>query len=320
MTCKSAFRPKWTWLPSAKSAISCWPAFEGAKLRHVTFGENATWKVTNSRGAFALRVYRPGRWTDSQILVEHSLMKALGAKWGVLSPLRGVDGESLQVIPGTDLRAALYPWAPGRLHLRKPNERRVRRLGHYIAGLHNHLAKEKLEAHIRKWDLETLLFGPLKAAKEVWSKECPLEPFSKELQEWAFAIRDKWLAASPLCNLLHADLHMGNIKWSRVGISCIDFDDCGWAPLAYDLAVCSQGCHALKHPETIGIMVKAYNEVAKNQMSPGLVKLFIIVRNYWALGWISERPELFDEGKLGERIQGITKTIENLIARQWLEY
>ena len=311
-------RPKWTRLPVARAALRRWSGFSGAKLRHITFGENTTWKIVNKKGAFALRIYRPGRWTDEQISVEHSLMSALGKDYGVYAPCYGVDNETLQLVPGTNLRAALYPWVPGRLFLKQPKAKRVRLLGHYIASLHNHLARKSLRDDIRSWDIASLIEQPMAVAKNQWTKELPGTPFPVELATWANECQQAWKKLAPKSNLLHADLHMGNIKWSQQGLSCIDFDDCGWAPLPYDLAVCAQGCWGMREPRVIEEMVKAYNEFAKDKTTIEAVKLFIVIRNFWSLGWVSERPELYKAGELGKTLQRIANTIDVLVKRQWL--
>ena len=311
-------RPKWTRLPVARAALQRWSGFSEAKIRLITFGENTTWKIVGNNGAHALRIYRPGRWTDEQILLEHTLMHALGEDFGVYAPYSGVDGETLQLVPGTKLRAALYPWVPGRLYFKQPKLKRVRRLGHYIASLHNHLADKRLRDDIRSWDFASLIDQPMEATRASWAKELPEEPFPEELEEWAKSCKQTWQKLSPSSNLLHADLHMGNIKWSQQRMSCIDFDDCGWAPLPYDLAVCSQGCWGLREPQVIEEMVKAYNEVAFDKTTVEAVKLFIVIRNFWSLGWVSERPELYKKGEQAKVLQRIAKTIDVLVSRKWL--
>ncbi|MDF1524621.1 MAG: phosphotransferase, partial [Trueperaceae bacterium] len=108
-----------------------WRLPSDRSLRRVDFGENATYRVSGPSGDFALRLYRPGRWTDEEIVQEHALMRQLGAELGVFPPVEGRDGRSLQALP-SGTRAALFPWVPGRLCQRRPSPRRYRRIGELL--------------------------------------------------------------------------------------------------------------------------------------------------------------------------------------------
>ena len=311
-------RPKWSWLPIAKGALTRWPKLSNASIRHITFGENATWKVKLSDSAFALRVYRPGRWSDEQILVEHELMQTIGPTLGVLPAVKGIDGHTLQLVPETKLRAALFPWAPGRLYCKKPNRQKVRRLGQYIGTLHERLSAHSFRQQERTWDRQTLLFGPLQAAKERWKTELPNSAFPRELDEWARDCEIKWQKETPPTNLLHADLHLGNLKWSRSGICCIDFDDCGNAPLAYDLAVSAMSSGGMRDPNILTELLYGYNSVASTSIDESIVRFFMIIRKFWSMGWVSERPELFDKGELATVLSQSARTIEKMVEQNWL--
>jgi Ser/Thr protein kinase RdoA (MazF antagonist) len=64
-------------------------------------------------GALVAKFYRPGRWTDAQILEEHAFAAELAEREiPVVAPLPAADGRTLNAFGG--FRFALFPKRPGR--------------------------------------------------------------------------------------------------------------------------------------------------------------------------------------------------------------
>lgn len=311
---RPAQRPPWTLHGPARAVLGRWPGLSAAPMRHVTFGENATWRVAGPDGPLALRIYRPGRWSAEQVVVEHRLMGVLGPGLGVRPPVPGRDGETLQRVPGTDLLAALFPWVPGRLAGRRPGLPRLELLGQYVGLLHGRLAQRPLAGDERHWDEESLVTGPLRTARERWAVELPDQPFPRVLVEQAPSWLDRWRRLGSARALLHADLHLGNLKWDGETLGCIDFDDCGVAPLAYDLAIPALGCRGERHPAVLDALLAGYAATAPRPADRSEVLLFMAIRRLWGMGWVSERPELFEPGRLGRILKGSAETIETMVA------
>lgn len=305
-------RPRWGGLAVARDALSCWEHTPLSAPRHILFGENATWRIKTDSSVFALRIYRPGRWTDEQLEVEHRLMNLLGQKHGVMPPVAGKDGETLQFVPGTEYRAALFPWVPGRLFLGKPSVKQLRRLGSYLGRVHCYMLNSPPPESQRVWDEETLLWQPLQVARDTWPTLGLDEPFPEKILRLVDKFSGHWKRLSPLTALVHADLHLGNLKWSPNALFPIDFDDCGIAPLAYDLAVpasCFYGSKTEK--DVLQHFLGGYEEAGPQPISLPELRLFMGIRKIWMFGWCAERPEVFSKPMLSSRYRAFTKQLDN---------
>ena len=296
---KSSPRPKWSRSELARSALSNWRAYENGSMRLITVGENATWRISSSRGLAALRIYRPGRWSDEEILTEHRLMNLLGEDFAVSPPLRGKDGETLQVLGPDRSRAALFPWAKGRLFLRRPSMKKIRALGSYIARMHRRLESLPIPRAARYWDENTLLDGALEILRDK-SRFLPESELTLTwLEELVGYLRETWRRYSPPLALIHADLHFGNIKWSKESLTPIDFDDAGVAPLSYDLGVLAFYCKGARdHHLLWEELLRAYGTGFHRSLSMGELKLFVAVRTFWLLAWVCDRSDVIEPGEL----------------------
>lgn len=273
--------------------MACWNLPSGTPLRKVDFGENATYRIAGPSGDFALRLYRPGRWTDEEILQEHALMHQLGEELGVFPPVAGRDGRSLQALP-SGTRAALFPWVPGRLCQRRPSPRRYRRIGELLGRMHARLFPHGCSETSRRWDAEGLLFDPLRTARKRWPTEQRPEALLRETDDRIRSLAADWKGLAPPQTLLHADLHLGNVKWTRRGAHPIDFDDCGITTAAYDLAVPAYSTLRTEDPDDgLADLLHGHGRHAPHRVSLEELQLFLVARGVWLLGWIAERPELF---------------------------
>jgi len=314
-------RPSWGGLAVAKKALTCWNINVQA-MRHICFGENATWRIKTKSSVFALRIYRPGRWTDQQINVEHSFMNSLGFGFAVEAPVAGKSGETLQLVPQSSFRAALFPWVSGRLFLGEPTKKHLNRLGSYLGSMHSHIIKVnhsishqssgKGTSH-RLWDKETLLFQPLEVTRKIWPSLDLEKSILTKLIKRVKQFSRLWDKARPLKALVHADLHFGNLKWSPEELRPIDFDDCGIAPLAYDLAVpacCFYGSKTKK--DVLVDFLSGYEETAPKPVSLFELRLFMSIRKIWMIGWCIERPEIFNKDMLRVRCKNYIEHLDNL--------
>lgn len=309
---KGLLPPAWTRIPTARRAVACWRLPRDVSMRKVDFGENATYRLSGRTGDFALRLYRPGRWTDGEIGQEHDLMRRLGTELGVLPPVAGRNGRSLQVLDcGT--RAALFPWVPGRLCCRRPSRRRFRRVGELLGRMHGKLFAGASRDSSRRWDVEGLLHGPFRSALALWPTAGRPEALLRDTEERIRGLAADWARMGPAETLLHADLHLGNVKWTSRGAHPIDFDDCGVTTAAYDLAVPAYSFARLDDPDAgLAELLEGHGRHAPHGVSPEELRLFVVARGVWLLGWIAERPELFEGDRMErallhhlERIRGL---------------
>ena len=207
--------------------------------------ENRVFQVFLEDGrAVVAKFYRPGRWSDAQILEEHAFaLELAAAEVPVVPPLElAVTDASAQVVgPPPTLahfeghRFAVAPRCAGREpELDDPEV--LRRIGAFIGRLHA-VGRQRRFEH-RHWldphaDGRRAL-GLLKAGGFVppdqwpnWAATCEQ---ALDLVDAAFA------AAQPLATLrLHGDCHIGNVLWRDGQPNVVDLDDAIQGPAVQDL-------------------------------------------------------------------------------------
>ena len=189
------------------------------------------------------KFYRPGRFTDAQILEEHAFLDELAeAELPVAAAIRDADGRSLTELAlasddGGEIRCrvALFPKLRGRAPELESTES-LEWLGRFIARQHQvgvagrfttrpPLSIDRLGASA----LEDTLQGPLLPAN--------LRPrYAASARALIDSVRGAFANAGRLSLLrAHGDLHPGNLLWNQNGPVFVDYDDCGMAPAIQDL-------------------------------------------------------------------------------------
>lgn len=204
-------------------------------------------------GFVVLKFYRPGRWTEAQILEEHAFAAELAAaEVPVVPPMTlhplGGGGRPQDTAPlehlGTPptlarrgpLRWAVSPRAGGRApELDDPAV--LRRIGHCLGRLHA-VGRRQPFRHRPRLDLARL--GEQARATVLASPHLPRE-LAARWQATVDALLDRVrerFAAQPGLRWLraHGDCHPGNLLWTEAGgPHFVDLDDCGTAPAVQDL-------------------------------------------------------------------------------------
>ena len=180
------------------------------------------------------KFYRPERWTDAQILEEHTFAHELfDAEIPMVPPLRDANGESLHHDDG--LRFALFDRRGGRAPELDRRETRLR-LGRFIGRIHAVGASAPFE---HRPALDRATFGDEPLAWIVASKIVPppLDAVWKGVVEHALtAIAACEVRAGTTRTIrLHGDCHVGNILWTDDGPHFVDLDDCRSGPALQDL-------------------------------------------------------------------------------------
>lgn len=283
-----------------------------APTRRINVAENGTWRVDTPSGRFALRLYRPGRWSDDAIAEEHALMRFLGPQQGVLPPRPGLDGETLQPIEGG--RAALFPWVPGRF-AKKVKPHHVRLLGATLAALHQQLQSYPLPSATQRprWDRTSLLSRHTTTLEAGWALHAPEEPCP--FLDAIPLLEDAWDDAGPLPEaLLHADLHFGNCTFHQGRVYPIDFDDCGVAPLAYDLAVVAQATR--RTPDLRTLLLQSYNDARPPEpLAFNTLALLEAARVVWITAWVFERPDVFSPHTTQRLLPDMRARLSDVLSR-----
>jgi Ser/Thr protein kinase RdoA (MazF antagonist) len=214
--------------------------------------ENRVFQVFLENGqAVVAKFYRPGRWSDAQIVEEHGFATALAAaEVPVVAPLvlqaasPAVAALRLHGAPATLAcldtpqgahRFTVAPRCAGREpELDQPGV--LQQIGRFIGRLHAVGCKQPF-AHRHVMNpaadgaraLALLCDGGFVPAPELpaWKQACE--------QALADVVR-AFEAAAPVTTLrLHGDCHIGNVLWREGGVHAVDLDDAMQGPAVQDL-------------------------------------------------------------------------------------
>lgn len=179
------------------------------------------------------KFYRTGRWTDAQILEEHTFAQALAnAEIPVVPP---IVHRGRTLLRHQDLRFSLSPRRGGRdPELDDPTV--LRRLGRLLARLHNVGAAA---AFAHRPALTIRSFGEAPGGYLLDGNWIPpeLEPAYRSVLDQALGeVRACFERAGVVSQLrLHGDCHRGNILWTDAGAHFVDLDDARTGPAIQDL-------------------------------------------------------------------------------------
>ncbi len=180
------------------------------------------------------KFYRPGRWSDAQILEEHRYSQELAdAELPAVAPLTSPDGQTLMHARGH--RFALYPRRAGRAP-DADNPEVLERIGRLIGRMHGIGRRDRFRhrlpldvAHYGEPALKATLDSPLLA------EGCKSR--YREAATLILASVDRALRqVAPFTGLrLHGDCHWSNVLWREEQPLLVDFDDARSGPAIQDL-------------------------------------------------------------------------------------
>jgi Ser/Thr protein kinase RdoA (MazF antagonist) len=187
----------------------------------------------NGPPSVVAKFYRPGRWSDAQILEDHAFTAELAEREiPVVAPLSSA-AKTLHEFRG--FRFAVYPRRGGRTpELEDPDT--LEWMGRFIGRIH-------AVGAVRPFATRPAL---------------DIETFGREPREWLLAhdfipadLLEAWKSAADLALTgvvrcyeragevrtlrLHGDCHAGNVLWTDEGPHFVDFDDCRSGPAIQDL-------------------------------------------------------------------------------------
>jgi Ser/Thr protein kinase RdoA (MazF antagonist) len=213
--------------------------------------ENRVFQVFLEDGrAVVAKFYRPGRWSDAQVIEEHAYaLELAAAEVPVVPPLvlHGAAGTPGLVLRGDPPTLACLSLAHGthryavaaRCAGREPeleDPAALRQLGRFIGRMHE-VGRRRPFAHRHRLDPRTdgqralalLIDGGFVPDTQLaaWRQAC------EQALAGALAAFD---AAAPLATLrLHGDCHLGNVLWRDGAPHVVDLDDAMQGPAVQDL-------------------------------------------------------------------------------------
>jgi Ser/Thr protein kinase RdoA (MazF antagonist) len=224
--------------PLALAALREYPMPPG-RLVFVSHGENTTFRLD---GSYLVRVHRPqrhGRDADPSAAIRSELdwLVAIRADTDVEVPVPVSARDGRTVVETGGRMVSVLRWMAGRLHENTIRPVQLRRLGVVLATLHRHAAAWTPPAGFTRirWDYETffgdvMVYGGIPASG-VW------ELLPADTRRAFDRVAERMAGRFDELCLVHADLHPGNVLFHQGRARPIDFDDCGFAPLRYDVGV-----------------------------------------------------------------------------------
>jgi len=192
--------------------------------------------ATTSSGAAAVvaKFYRPGRWSDAQILEEHAFAAQLAElEIPVVAPLHVAGGNTLPTFGG--FRFAVYPKHGGRAP--ELEDRSVLTwIGRFIGRIH---AVGDVTPFQHRPAIDIASFGEEPRDFLLAHDFVPadlLPAWTSSVAQALDGVRRCYDRAGDVPALrLHGDCHAGNILWTGNGPHFVDFDDCRTGPAVQDL-------------------------------------------------------------------------------------
>jgi Ser/Thr protein kinase RdoA (MazF antagonist) len=252
--------------------------------------ENRVYQVGLEEGEpLIAKFYRPGRWSDGQIIEEHRFSMELAEhELPVVAPWVNSAGETLFHHDG--FRFALYPRQGGRAP-EFDNLNNLPILGRMLGRIH---CIGSVRPFARRPTLDSRSFGH--ESVELISERCIPEEYRASytavtgqlLQE----IDDITAAAGPLRYLrVHGDCHAGNILWRDGAPHFVDFDDARMAPAVQDLWMMLSGERERQNAQ-LGALMEGYSEF--HDFNPAELRLIEPLRALRMLhysAWLARRWE-----------------------------
>ena len=233
------------------------------------------------------KFYRPGRWTDEQILEEHDFARELAEREIPVVAALEIAGATLHHHGG--FRFALFPRRGGRApELEDPTT--LEWLGRFIGRIH---AVGATKPFVHRPALDVPSFG--KASRD-WLLANNFIP-ADLLDAWsgaaALAIEGAQHAfdrAKGVARIrLHGDCHAGNVLWTPGGPHFVDFDDARTGPAVQDLWMLLSGDRASMSLQLRHVLA-GYEDFAEfDDRELALVEALRTLRLLHYSAWIARR-------------------------------
>ncbi len=237
-----------------------------------------------------VKFYRPGRWTEEQILEEHRFLLDLKSNdISVVAPLVFEDSQAtVRTDPKSGLYFAVFPRAGGR-SLDELNDESLGRMGRLVARMHGVGAGRK---HQHRIALTTKTYGGLDEAFLMQRGFLPAEISSRygNVVSEIFRLTDELMKGVPTIRI-HGDLHLGNLLWDKKDCLVVDFDDSMTGPAIQDLWLLVPGRDE-EDKRRWQVLLTGYEQLRNIDRSEmRLIEALRALRIIHFNGWIAKRWE-----------------------------
>ncbi len=250
--------------------------------------ENRVYQVGIEEGEpLIAKFYRPGRWSDAQIIEEHRFCLELAEhELSVVPPWTNPDGESLFHHGG--FRFALYPRQGG--HAPEfDNLDNLLILGRMLGRIHR-IGSVRAFEHRPPLDSRSFGYASADLLLERFIPEEYRESYAAVTGQLLAAVDAAIAASRPVCYLrTHGDCHAGNILWRGGVPHFVDFDDARMAPAVQDLWMMLSG-ERQRQIAQLDALLEGYREF--NDFDPRELRLIEPLRALRMLhhsAWLARR-------------------------------
>ncbi len=268
--------------------------------------ENRVFQVFLEDGTVVVaKFYRPGRWTDAQILEEHQFsVELLAQEIPVVAPLTLLvsphfsNAVSVSEAPHTlasfrtaanTFRFAVTPRCAGQAP-ELDNEDTLRWIGRFLGRMHavgrqqpfrvrRTLSVDTLGTASRDWLLAHDVVPPEVSA--VWQQtvDAALQAAQRLFDE----------GGAPTLIRLHGDCHPGNMLWRADGPHFVDLDDAISGPAVQDLWMLLSGDHAAMSRQMASVLCGYEDFMDFDRRELRLVEALRTLRMIHHSAWLSQR-------------------------------
>jgi Ser/Thr protein kinase RdoA (MazF antagonist) len=262
--------------------------------------ENRVYQVGLDEGMVVAKFYRPGRWSEAQILEEHAFTLELDrAEIPVVAPLafaNGTHGKSAATLPQSEgFRFAVFPRRGGRAP-ELEDENVLVWLGRFIGRIHGvgSAARYKHRPH-----LDIASFGEEPRDYLLRSGVIPadlLEPWKQVSALALEGVRHAYDRAGDVAVIrTHGDCHPSNVLWTPDngnapgGPHFVDLDDSRMAPAVQDLWMLISGDRQSMGRQ-LGRILEGYEDFAEfDDRELHLVEALRTLRLIHYSAWLAHR-------------------------------
>ena len=205
-----------------------------ARILGLNSYENRVYQVGIEDGSPVIaKFYRPGRWTDAQIIEEHQYTRYLAdLEIPVVAPIANADGATL--FTHANFRFALYPRQGG--HAPELDQwGNLTVIGRFLGRVHAASAGQLFEYRPA---ISIASYGSDSVAYLLENQFLPAEleqAYQSLCNDLVSRIERRFTDTYYTAIRLHGDCHAGNILWRDDSPHFVDFDDARNGPAVQDL-------------------------------------------------------------------------------------
>ena len=253
--------------------------------------ENRGFQVGLEGGSFVVaKFYRPGRWSDVQILEEHGFIAELAEREIPAVPALSIAGNTLHSFEG--FRFAIFSRSGGRApNMDDPSVREW--LGRFLGRIH---AVGRAKPYIDRPALDIATFGvePRRYLLEGnWLPPELKSVYEGVSQQALDLIAAQYDRGAHHSLRLHGDCHEGNVLWTdsinNVGPHFVDFDDSRMGPAVQDFWMLL-GAGRAEQTERLADLLEGYEDFAEfDRRELALIEPLRTLRLLHYSAWIARR-------------------------------